>query len=75
MARFYEAEFLKVRLFWHCNSDEDECQISTDNCSDNANCINTEGSFNCSCKPGYMGDGQNCSGQSCKIFSLFSLIN
>ncbi|CAH3133412.1 unnamed protein product, partial [Porites lobata] len=39
----------------------DECQISSHNCSDNATCINTEGSFNCSCKPGYRGNGYNCS--------------
>ena len=26
-------------------------------------CINTEGSYNCSCKPGYSGDGQVCTGE------------
>ena len=26
-------------------------------------CINTEGSYNCSCKPGYSGDGHVCTGE------------
>ena len=30
------------------------------NCHENAQCTNTEGSFNCSCNPGYSGDGVNC---------------
>ncbi|CAH3192983.1 unnamed protein product, partial [Porites evermanni] len=43
-------------------SDIDECQISSHNCSNNAICINTKGSFNCSsCKPGYSGNGHDCS--------------
>ena len=51
-------------------SEVDECQISTHNCSDNATCINTEGSFNCSCKPGYRGNGYNCSGRCLQVSSL-----
>ena len=33
-----------------------------DNCDENAQCINTVGSFNCSCNPGYSGDGITCNG-------------
>ena len=51
------------------HSDIDECQISSHNCSNNAICINTEGSFNCSsCKPGYSGNGYNCSGGCLRSF-------
>ena len=42
------------------HSDIDECERDTDNCSVNANCSDTEGSFNCTCVAGYEGDGVNC---------------
>ena len=31
-------------------------------CDENANCTNTDGSYNCSCNHGYNGDGFNCTG-------------
>ena len=31
-------------------------------CKDGALCNNTEGSFNCTYKPGFTGDGNNCTG-------------
>ena len=44
-------------------ADIDECAQDTHNCSrDNATCTNTEGLFNCSCDPGFSGDGHNCAG-------------
>ncbi|KAL9953458.1 hypothetical protein ACROYT_G040880 [Oculina patagonica] len=41
-------------------SDIDECAAGTHSCDSNAECINTKGSYNCICKPGYHGDGKNC---------------
>ena len=41
-------------------ADVDECERNEDNCHENANCTNTEGSFTCFCNPGYTGDGINC---------------
>ena len=42
--------------------DIDEC--GTDrihaSCHANATCVNTPGSFQCVCRPGYSGDGANC---------------
>ena len=46
------------------NSDTDECLTDQDNCHPNADCINTQGSFICSCKDGYLGDGQECVGKT-----------
>ena len=40
------------------NTDINEC--STGGCEANADCTNTVGSFSCSCKSGYHGDGKAC---------------
>ena len=46
---------------FHCNLDVDECEgDDSNNCHKNAQCSNTDGSYTCSCKPGYTGDGVNC---------------
>ena len=51
------------------NTDIDECENAEDNCHENANCTNTEGSFTCSCNPGYTGDGVNCTSKIlCYLF-------
>ena len=40
--------------------DVDECTMNTDNCHEDAFCTNKIGSFNCTCNPGYEGNGTNC---------------
>ncbi|KAI8485101.1 hypothetical protein Bbelb_372070 [Branchiostoma belcheri] len=40
----------------------DECAENTHECDANADCINTHGSYNCECRPGYTGDGRTCEG-------------
>ena len=53
-------------------SDIDECDTGTSSCDGNAECINTNGSYTCSCKPGYNGDGKNWEGASSSLsFSKF----
>jgi len=42
--------------------DINECLTNNGGCDVNAICINDPGSFNCSCKVGYSGNGLNCSG-------------
>ena len=42
--------------------DINECFEMTDDCSENAKCVNTKGSFEFVCKPGYTGDGRSCEG-------------
>ena len=57
--------WLKVLIFslWgFFFKDIDECTSNNHNCDINAFCNNTEGSHNCTCKPGYSGDGSNCTG-------------
>ena len=43
-------------------SDVDECTASSPVCDANALCQNTRGSFRCTCKIGYYGDGKTCKG-------------
>ena len=42
--------------------DIDECLNRSHACDVNANCTNTDGSYNCTCKEGYTGDGESCQG-------------
>ena len=44
-------------------SDINECTERLSNCITDAVCNNTKGAYNCSCKPGYSGDGQTCEGE------------
>ncbi|PFX29309.1 Uromodulin [Stylophora pistillata] len=45
--------------------DIDECSDEYQGCDVNANCTNTDGSHNCTCKEGYIGDGQSCQVDTC----------
>ena len=48
-------------------SDVDECSeahpFKMSKCHPNASCTNTQGSYNCSCNPTFIGDGFDCEGQ------------
>ncbi len=43
--------------------DIDECSTSARVCDVNAECQNTLGSYLCSCKGGFTGNGKTCSGR------------
>ena len=64
----------RFNIYFNYHSDADECLNNSHNCSENANCTNIEGSFNCSCKPGYIGNGHNCSGWFLEFLSRFPLV-
>ncbi|XP_068748140.1 lactadherin-like [Montipora capricornis] len=42
----------------------DECVSNIHNCHVHAVCLNSVGSFECICNPGYTGDGKDCSGEN-----------
>lgn len=41
-------------------SDINECSAASSDCDVNAYCQNTQGSYSCSCKAGFTGDGKAC---------------
>jgi len=43
--------------------DIDECALGLAGCDVNANCSDTEGSYECTCSLGYTGSGVECSGR------------
>ena len=43
--------------------DIDECSSNSNSCDVNAVCNNILGSYTCTCKAGYSGDGQSCTGE------------
>ena len=63
--------YLNTILF---HPDINECELdSLNDCDENANCTDTIGSYNCSCKTGYEGDGFNCTGYTtmCGVLLCF----
>ena len=44
------------------NIDIDECDENLHDCDPDADCFNEPGSYYCSCKTGYSGDGYSCIG-------------
>ena len=44
-------------------ADINECEAGKHHCDSNAFCNNTKGSYNCTCKPGFTGNGVNCTGK------------
>lgn len=52
---------IKVFCVIHVHIDIDECEEDRP-CDPNAECTNVQGSFSCSCPPGFSGDGLTCRG-------------
>ena len=52
------------RYYWCCAlfADINECSENRGGCHVNADCHNKPGSYSCTCKTGYSGNGANCIG-------------
>ncbi|XP_064294038.1 fibrillin-2 isoform X2 [Phalacrocorax carbo] len=69
---FGECENTKGSFICHCQlgysvkkgatgcTDVDECEIGAHNCDTHATCVNIPGSFKCSCREGWIGNGIKC---------------
>lgn len=55
----------KLLLFLLPDADIDECSLGQYQCSSFARCYNIHGSYKCTCKDGYQGDGLKCVCESC----------
>ena len=53
----------KFPLFLSNQSDIDECSADPSPCNENAECTNSDGSYSCTCKQGFDGDGTACEGK------------
>lgn len=53
------------------SSDINECSTKPGPCDENADCTNIDGSYSCTCKGGFTGDGTTCEGL---FFFLRSLL-
>ena len=60
VTKFFVVNFFTYTLFAFV--DIDECNNGNHVCDVNARCTNTNGSYNCTCKEGFIGDGRSCSG-------------
>ncbi|XP_048242677.1 uromodulin-like isoform X2 [Haliotis rufescens] len=58
----------------NCETDIDECTDGTDNCHENADCTDTEGSFTCTCKADHVGDGVECEPSGAATVSVHFLL-
>ena len=68
---FYYACFAKKTLRWNWDNptiyhftktDVDECSTDPRPCDENADCTNSDGSYSCTCKQGFTGNGSLCQG-------------
>ena len=60
LALIFIAFYVNVDQFLGC-TDDDECALDLHHCDPvNADCKNTNGSYECVCKIGFEGDGFDC---------------
>ena len=59
----YQSAIVKTACKLLHTTDINEC-AGNSTCDDNADCVDSDGSYWCQCLPGFQGDGYNCTGQS-----------
>lgn len=51
-------------------SDIDECSKNGSPCDENADCLNNDGSYTCTCKDGFTGNGRVCDGKFLSAYKI-----
>ena len=67
----YLSRMSLVCLFYHCIFilDINECTSGQDRCHGYASCRDTIGSYTCSCRSGYTGNGYSCTSKNKSFLS------
>ena len=63
---------LSSKLLYHI--DVNECEQLPYPCHGNANCSNIFGSYQCSCKTGFTGDGLSCAGEGSIVLEMSKVL-
>lgn len=70
--RIAESGMMTCHIFF-TYSDFNECDTGNVTCHENAECYNTEGSYQCICRLGFTGDGLiNCTGKNLLVAAVYS---
>lgn len=62
-----------ISIFFLSPLDIDECHDKP--CNADADCINVPGTYKCICRPGYTGDGFQCSGNTHSVTRPQCILN
>ena len=71
MSEVIETKLQLVNQF--ISPDIDECSADPSPCDKNAECSNADGSYSCTCRTGFTGDGTICQGLFVAPFTSFHL--
>jgi len=56
-------------------TDVNECTSGSHDCDSNADCSNTDGTFTCTCKSGFTGNGKTCTEGDCMLKDMYQWVN
>ena len=61
-----------LTFLFYLTLDIDECSADSSQCDENADCTNSDGSYSCTCRQGFTGNGTVCGG-TCEAVAKYYL--